>query len=124
MRKRVYYVWLKGETEGSAIVATSPGKAKKYYLTIGGYLNQFYPDLRARVLKHLDDIAEKLPEATPIEEVMGWEWALRHGAYSSYAHVTCPNCGERDVTVWYDEYRQRFYCEVCEDEEPLKEVVG
>jgi len=116
MRRRVYFVHLKDEYEGTAVVASSPGKAKGYYLTYGGYAREFYTDLRAKVIKQLDDIAETLPEGVPLEEVMGWEWTLRHGADSSYSHVTCPRCGQRDVTVWYDKNKQEFYCEVCEEE--------
>jgi len=106
-RKRVYFVHLKGMSEGSAIVATSPGKAKKYFLALGDYPKEFYTDLRAKVLGQLDDLAEKLPEATLIEDAMGWRWALEHGVYE-----------------YYDSKRIGFYCLECEDPEVLKEVIG
>ena len=123
MRKRFYFVHFKDVSEGSAIVATSPGKAKKYFLSLGGYLNQFYTDLRARVLRDLDDLAESLPEGTLIEDAMGWKWALEHGVYEYYDCVDCPRCGAKCTTVAYSE-RIGFYCVECEDPEVLKEVVG
>jgi len=122
-RKRVYFVHLKGMSEGSAIVATSPGKAKKYFLALGDYPKEFYTDLRAKVLGQLDDLAEKLPEATLIEDAMGWRWALEHGVYEYYDGVDCPRCGAKCTTVAYSK-RIGFYCLECEDPEVLKEVIG
>ncbi|RLF70258.1 MAG: hypothetical protein DRN40_04995 [Thermoplasmata archaeon] len=123
MRKRVYYVHLKGMSEGSAIVASSPGKAKKCFLALGDYPKEFYTDLRTKVFKHLDDLAEKLPEGALLEDEMGWQWTLKNSIYEYYDGVDCPRCGAKCTTVAYSE-RIGFYCVECEDPEVLKEVVG
>lgn len=103
--KHGYFVHIKDEGTGEAVIATSNQEAKKLAwpkLCLDGE----YIDLRARIVAGNDQVSD-----LPVGRIKDLELALKRGLFSAI-DGTCEICKKEDQVVCY---RDKIVCGSCED---------
>lgn len=104
--KRGYFVHIKDEGTGEAVIATSSQEAKKLAwpaLCLDGE----WTDLRARVVAGNEQVSD-----LPVGRMKDMNLALKRGLYSAIDGV-CEMCKEEGQVIYC---RDKIVCHGCEDE--------
>ncbi len=104
--KRGYFVHIKDEGTGEAVIATSNQEAKKLAWP-KLFLDGEYIDLRARIVAGNGQVND-----LPIGRVKDMRLALKRGLFASIENEKCEICGKEDYVVCY---RDKIVCGSCED---------
>ncbi len=106
--KRGYFVHIKDEGTGEAVIATSNQEAKKLaYSSSSLFLDGEYIDLRARIVADNEQVSD-----LPIGRMKDMRLALKRGLFASIKNEKCEICGKEDYVVCY---RDKIVCGSCED---------
>ena len=110
LRKRCYFVTDHPDECGLAIVAKNIKEAKSMFMYSDVYDGE-YIEIRCKWMKKI--IVDDLPYGQ-IDVFEG----LKRGVYSYVNNYgdNCPSCSEMTEEVRYDDDKQKFYCDACEDD--------
>jgi hypothetical protein len=105
--KRCYFVNIKDELNGEAVIATSNQEAKKLAwpkLCLDGE----WIDLRARIVAGSGQVRD-----FPIGRMKDMRLALKRGLFSSIENEKCDICGKETYVVCYND---KIVCGDCEED--------